>query len=269
MPKASELNSIDKVMMLMKSSPGFGKTIAACSAAVDGPLYLAYWDKKEPTELTHYYKNIVKRPDLLERINWKAYGSWNANEFLNDLILFVKKGCPYVTIVNDSVTFMTSSAVNWSLGFRQNPKMDTKAGDSKTVMQIIPDFDEYKVETGLVTQAIDLCRALPCNIIWTAHPLPKLLVTGSGSSMKVSQTNTIVSVGNKAGAIVPAAFTEIYHFLKETDYSTNPSRITRKVTTDMVGDDFAKTSLNLPREFDITDRLFWEVWKEQVRKGLE
>jgi hypothetical protein len=41
----------------------------------------------------------------------------------------------------------------------------------------------------------------------------------------------------------------------------------RIVSTTGIGDDFAKTALDLPAELDITDKLFWEVWKEAVSKG--
>jgi hypothetical protein len=261
-PKASEMDPTAKVSMLLKSPFGFGKTIAACSAAVEGPIWLSYWDKKAPIELLTYFKK--HRPDILDNITWEAFGAWNAHEYLNRLFSFTKD-CRYVALVNDSVTFMTSSAVNWSMGFREKGGKSDKVNKDAHVM--IPDFDEYKVETGLVTQAMDICRSLPCHIIWTAHPLPAIKVEGSGAAIKVTKVNNIVSYGQKVGAIVPGGFTEVYHLSRSIDYSQNPSVEKRIVLTDMIGDDFAKTSLGLPKELDITNKLFWEVWRDAVKKA--
>lgn len=270
MPKASDLSPTGQTMMLLKGPFKFGKTIAACSSAIDGPIYLAYWDKKEPIELLTFFKK--HRPELLSNITYDVYGSENANEFLNKLQSFTKN-CPYKTIINDSVTNMTSSAVNWSLGFR-NPKGPKKDPLNERNLAVIPDFDEYKVETGIITQSLDISRKLPANIIWTCHPVPSLKIEGGGSTgnrTTVSKVNNIVTYGSKAGAIIPGNFTEIYHFnlVNEWDGSTGTTRTKRVVSTRGVGDEFAGTALNLPDEFDITDKLFWEVWKDLVKKGNE
>lgn len=259
MPKASELEITRNTSFLLKSPPGFGKTIAACSAAVFGPVFLAYFDKKAPTEVLTFYKK--HRPELLENIEWESYGSSNAHEYLNKLIGFLKD-CRYSAIVTDSVTSLTSAAVNWSLSFRDvkgGAKMDKL---NKEAPQMIPDWDEYKVETSLVTQALDICKKLDVMNIWTAHPLPQLKLSGSGTNVtSVSTTQTLVSYGNKVGAMIPAAFSEQYHFGRQGGK--------RVVFTDAIGDDFAKTSLPLPKMLDIEDKLFFEVWRDAVNKGLE
>src|SRR3989304_3436727 len=113
---------------------------------------------------------------------------------------------------------MTAGAVNWSLAFR-DPKGGKRDPKNKDAPALIPDFDEYKVETSLVTQAIDICRTLPCHIIWTAHPLPSIKLEGSGSAMKVTKVNSIVTYGSKVAGMVPGSFTEIYHFSKISSWS--------------------------------------------------
>jgi hypothetical protein len=263
MPKASDINPVKKISILLKSPYGFGKTIAACSMAVDGPVWLAYWDKQEPVELLTFFRK--HRPELLNNIDYDVYSAKNANEYMNKLIAQNKK-CDYIGHINDSVTNMTSAAVNWSLGFRnpKGPKTDKTMGTNNLLF--VPDFDEYKVETSMVTQSLDLCRTLPCHVIWTCHPLPSLKIEGSGSSVKVSKVNNIVTYGSKVGAIVPGQFTEIYHlsFDNSWDTATGTSRTRRIVNTVGNGDDFAKTALDLPAEIDITDKLFWEEWKNAL-----
>jgi hypothetical protein len=269
--KASDLNLIGPTSFLFKGPFGVGKTIAAATAAIDGPIHLSYWDKKSPIELIRFFKQF--RPDLLKNIDYDVYAAENANQYLNKQIDFTSR-CEFTAEINDSVTMMTASAVNWSLRFRnQGGKKDKEAQD-KTTPLMIPGFDEYKTETSFVTQALDLNRKLKCHVIWTAHPLPKLDMSGgqddpSGNKMSIRKTNSIVSYGNKVAAIIPGQFTEIYHFSSREKWNSKlgkniPERL---VYTASSGDEYAKTALGLPSDFDVTDKLFWEVWKELVKEA--
>jgi hypothetical protein len=268
--KASSIvPSTSNISFLFKSSPGFGKTLAAASFAMEGPVYLSYWDKKTPVELVTFFSDrrfgsLGKK--ILDNIEYDIYDSSNAGEYLNKVIGFLDD-CRYFAIINDSITYMTSAAVNWSLNFGKNQKVFKKLKD------ILPDFDEYKVETSLVSQCIDLSKKLPCHVIWTAHPLPQLRVEGSGASMRVTKTNPIVSYGSKVAGMIPGSFTEIYHFSQQSNYSEGKSSKRYIVNTEAVGDEYAKSPLlgEYVKEFDITDRLFYEVWKELIDKsrGIE
>ena len=260
--KASDIVVESQSSILMKGPFGHGKTLAAASFAIEGPIFLAYFDKKKPIELIHFFKK--HRPELLKNIEFEVYGAHNANLYLNKLIDFAND-CRYVAVITDSVTQLTSAAVNWSLGFRKDAKFN------KTKDKILPDWDEYKIETSLVTQALDISRTLPCHVIWTCHPVPSIKVEGAGASIKVTKTNPIVTYGSKVAGIVPGNFSEIYHFSKQSGWDANISKNTTKylVSTDSIGDDFAKSNLGLKGEFDITDKLFYEIWKEQIKKLKE
>lgn len=249
--------SYEKISILLKGPWGFGKTVAAASFAVEGPIFIAYWDKKAPVELVQFFKK--HRPELLQNIEYEVYSANNANEYLNTLMQ-QSKDCRYVAIINDSVTNMTSAGVNWSLGFGGSKKDKAKIS--------IPSWDEYKVETSLVTQALDICRTIPAHVIWTCHPVASVKVEGAGASIKVSKVNKIVTYGSKVGDIVPGNFSEIYHFSKAStwDPTRGKSDIKYIVSTDQVGDDFAKSNIGLNIELDITNRLFYEVWKEAIKR---
>ena len=263
--KASDLILESQSSLLLKGPFGHGKTLAAATFAVDGPIWIAYWDKKKPVELYHFFHHIIKRPELLKNIEYDVYSSYNANEYLNKLFQLARD-CRYFAVINDSVTNMTAGAVNWSLGFRQDSKGKTKDKD-----KIMPEFDEYKIETSLVSQSLDICRSLPCHIIWTCHPVPSIKIEGSGASIKITKTNPIVTYGSKVAGMVPGSFSEIYHFSKSSDWDavTGKQKIKYVVDTEAVGDDFAKSNLGLKGQFDITDRLFYEVWKEKVKQLRE
>lgn len=263
--RASDIVLDSNISMLMKGPWGYGKTIAAASFALDGPIYIAYWDKKKPIELITFFSKFPNGKEILSRIEYDVYGSHNANEFLNKLISLSKDN-RYFAFINDSVTNMTSGAVNWSLGFSNNKKKNKTDADGLT-----PGFDEYKVETSLVTQSLDICRTLSCHIIWTCHPVPGIKIEGAGSSIKVTKVNPIVTYGSKVAGIVPGNFSEIYHFSKLSNWDSNTGESKTKfiVNVDAVGDDFAKSNLGLKEDFDITDKLFYSVWKEEVAKLKE
>lgn len=267
--KASDLEVGRNISFLFKGPYGHGKTLAAASLALHGSIYLAYWDKNRPVELVHYFKRFGdKGKKILENIEYDVYGSHNANKYLNKLI-DLNSDCRHFAVITDSVTNMTSGAVNWSLGYR-DPKGPKKDKVNKEAIATIPDFDEYKVETGLITQALDILRTLPTNVIWIAHPLPQTKIEGSGNSMKVSKAISIVTYGSKVAGMIPGSFTEIYHFSKKYSWNTETGSGTDRYTVDLrgVGDDFGKTAIFDPdiKELDITDKLFYEVWKEALDK---
>lgn len=259
--KASDIQIGNNISILLKAPWGFGKTLAAASFALDGPVYLAYWDKKEPLELLSYFSRFgSKGKKILDNIEYDIYGAENANEYLNKVIR-TAKDCRYFAFITDSFTNLTSGAVNWSLNFRDDRK-------NKEKLKVIPDWDEYKVETNIVTQALDLFRTMPCHVIWTAHPVSSTKIEGSGGSLKVSKVVRLVSYGNKAGDIAPGNFSEIYHFSKSSNWDSNSGKSSTRyiVSTDAIGDDFAKSNIGLKGDIDVTDGLFYELWKEKVKQ---
>jgi hypothetical protein len=251
--------------MLFKGPFGFGKTLAAASFALDGPVHLSYWDKKRPIELITYFTRERfgdKAAKIIDNITYDVYGAENAGDYLNWLLDTVRN-CPYHAVINDSLTFMTAGAVNWSMNFGKDAKVKRKIKD------VLPDWDEYKVETSLVTQCIDICKKLPCHVIWTAHPLPTTKVDGSGASMRVTKTNSLVSYGSKVAGIVPGSFTEIYHFSQQSNWDSSSGKSSKRYIAmmDSIGDEFAKSPLlsNAFKELDFTDKLFYEVWKDAIK----
>jgi hypothetical protein len=255
--KANLIVPNKNVSILLKSPFGFGKTCAACSFAILGDVYLAYFDKAVPVELYSFF-NKLGRKDLLDRIDFDSYSGKNPNEYINKLISLKREPGKYAAVVTDSITFLTDAAVNWSMSFR--PSGGKKKSKASEADEFIPGFDDYKTETNLVSQALDLCKSLGCIVVWTGHPLSVIKVEGSGSSINVTKTTSLVSYGSKVGSIAPGAFNEIYHIGRQVNK--------RIVYTDAVGDDYAKTSLGMPMELDITNRLFAEVWKEELDKVL-
>lgn len=263
--KASQLQVGNRSSFLFKGPPGFGKTLAAASFALEGPVYLSYWDKNAPVELVTFFTekrfgSLAKK--ILDNIEYEIFGSSNAHEYLNKMIKF-REDCRYFAIINDSLTRMTSCAVNWSLNFGKESK------ERKKIKDILPDFDEYKVETSLISQCIDIGITLPCHVIWTAHPIPGIKIEGTGSTMRVTKTNPIVTYGSKVAGMVPGSFTEIYHFSQEADFTSTGVNKKYMIHTEAIGDEYAKSPLlaDYVKKFDITDRLFYQVWSDLLRSS--
>lgn len=255
MPKASSIQPDKNISFLFKGDPGSSKTCAACSFAAIGDVWLAYFDKQTPVEIYNYF-NKIGRPELLERIEFDSYSSVNANEYLNKLFKLSRDPGRYVAGITDSVTNLTSAAVNWNLKFRPGAGSDS----SKDIA--LPDMDEYKTETSLVTQALDICKSLPWFNIWTAHPLNQIRIkAGAGGKMQeVVQGQTLVTYGSKVGSMIAGNFTEAYHFGRHLDE--------RRVWTDALGDNWAKSAYTIPSYFDITNKLFYEVWVKLVSEAF-
>lgn len=257
--RANQIIPDKNISMLLKAPFGYGKTCAACSFAIFGDVYLAYFDKRTPVELVGFFSKLGRK-GLLDKIEVDSFSSGNAGQYLEKVMKLQKEPGRYTAIITDSVTNVTTSSMNWSLGFRP-PENKKEAKERKLgELNLIPGFSDYKVETSLITQALDLMKMMPGYIIFTAHPLPKLEISGVGDSMVITKTSQIVSYGQKVGAMIPGSFNEIYQFGRQGGR--------RVVFTDLVGDDYAKTAFNLPQYFDITDRLFAEVWKEEMDKAL-
>lgn len=269
MPRAIDIQPDSYNQILMKGGPGFGKTLAAATFALEGPVHISYFDKKKPVELISFFTKERfgdKAEKILNNIEYTVYGAGNAHMYLNRLIDMINQNsCRLFADITDSTTSLTSAAVNWSLSFSDGKsKVISKAED------ITPDWDEYKVETSLITQALDIYQTLPCHVIWIAHPLPSIKIEGTGRNIKVTKTNPIVTYGAKVAGIIPGRFTEIYHFAQENEWDQVNMRNDKKyiVRFDASDDDYAKTSIftNSPiKEIDITNKLFFEVWREAAQ----
>lgn len=263
MAKASEIKpEYSKNSFLFKGPFGFGKTLAAASFALAGPTYLSYWDKKQPIELVKFFTKERfgdKATKILDNIEYDVFDASNAGDYLLKCIGFVKD-CRYTNVINDSFTFMTQAAVNWEINFANRKTSITDIKD------ILPDWDSYKAETSLISQCLDLSKKIPANVIWTAHPIPTTKIEGSGAGIRVSKINSIVSYGSKVAGLAPGAFTEIYHFSQQANYSGGISSKKYICSLESIGDEFAKSPLLADhiKEIDFTGKLFYEVWKEQI-----
>lgn len=264
MPKTIDIQLGGRIMVMLKGDNGSGKTVAA--ASFPGPIKFFMFDGSKLDAVKSFYPSRADiEYDIYGPREMKLRDSFGNPVHMKSLIQFAEEFnslqdyCPYATIVLDSFTTFSVTCVTFQLDVRQSDK-DKRTALSKGGL-VIPDFDEYKGETTLVTQSLDVSKVLPCHVIWTAHPLPKLETTGSGNSMKVTKSSSIAAYGAKTAAMAPSYFNEVWHL----DVRANPTPGAppwRNLHTASVGEHFAKTALPLPPVIDITMRpAFREVQK--------
>jgi hypothetical protein len=264
MPRTSDIVLGGRLMVMLKGDNGSGKTVLA--ASFPGPIKFFMFDGSKLDVVKLFFPN---RTD----IEYDIYGARETRfrdsngqpVHIKSLLQFAEEfnalqdHCPWATIVLDSFTSFSVTCVTFQLDVRSTTegKNTLKSKGGLT----IPDFDEYKGETTLVTQSLDVSKVLPCHVIWTAHPLPKLDTSGSGASMRVTKTSSIAAYGAKTAAMAPSYFNEVWHLETRADSSVAGGR-QRIVHVQTIGDQFAKTALPLPPSFDVTNRAgFPEVVK--------
>jgi hypothetical protein len=247
--KTSDISLGGRLKIGLNGINGCGKTRAW--ASFPGPIYCFDFDNRMKT----VRKDFPERTD----IEFDTYGLSNFKNFDKKLEQLQSR-CPYATVILDSITSSTTTSVLYSLG---------ETGGKTIAGLSVPSFDEYNVETTMVTKVLEIFKELPCHIIITMHPISRLDTSGAGKAMKIVKTQQIVSYGMKLQSIIPNYMDELYSF----QTAILQSGETKRLCYTEVDDDNsvqAKTSLPLPGHFDVTDKKFYEVLKGLLKeKGVE
>lgn len=170
--------------------------------------------------------------------------------------------CPYGTVVVDSFTSLSNTAVTFQLMARLGGRFDLK--NVKKTKGGLPTagFDEFNGETTVISLMLDVFKVLPCNVVWTAHPIPKTETNKEGEVTK--RYHTIAAYGHKVDKIVPGYFTEIWRF--EYNVSAIPGqKPSYKIYTVPGAEGVGSTALGLPGEIDVTDKNLWEVIQNELK----
>lgn len=275
MPSLSDLKPGQPTTTLLKGPTGFGKTIAACS--YPEPVYVFDWDARVDSIQSFY------TGDRRREIYFDQYSAMDLFDFLDKLERLKKDGTIIVdgktirpgTIVGDSWTAITIGAVDYQLdSVRAIARKDPKKGKQTQGGIIIPDWDEYKGETSVVTQILGDIKAIAkrqgIHVVFTAHPTKSTSVSkDSQGKVTVSlKTSPIVSIGTKAADVIPTAFNEVYHFGFLP--SMNPGEKGKRIVyTEAAGDESAKTTMLLPTYFEWTNDMFYDKLIGLAKRGVE
>lgn len=236
-------------MILLIAPTGSGKTIAAASFAKAGPIKFFDFDGR---------MNPVKKVYPDADIDYDTYGPNNLNRFCDEFDNLLTR-CPWKTIVIDSITSLSISIIMYQLRVKG---MDPKAKMKMTKGGIVTTtWDEINGETVQLSSILDTAKVLPCNIIFTAHPVKKTTIVEGEKPIISMET---VAYGPKIGSIIPSYFNEV-HSLEVRRAPNDKMKAPRLVYTDgkeMYG---CKSALPIPSQLDITEKSYYDVLMENLK----
>lgn len=250
-----------RFMGLFVGTNGSGKTVAIGS--MPGPILIFDFDGRVDPLINFY----PRRKD----IEYYTVGlADNARRDVIGFLEFCKKfealqdRCDYATVAIDSYTMYSVVAVLHQMGYRDEKDLKRTKGGLP-----IPDWDEYKGETGVAVQIMEVAKVIPAHFIMTAHPVSSAKATKQGGSTNevlasMVKGSSISTYGWKTASILPNYFNEMYYF--ESNASSQLGQpIKRTVQTVSAGEVVAKTALGLPATFNITNLPFWPVLQALVK----
>jgi hypothetical protein len=244
-----------RYMGLWVGSHGCGKTVAIGS--MPGPILIFDFDGRIDPLIDFY----PRRTDiefftvgLSDDARHDVIGLKKFAEMFEQL----QTDCPYGTVAIDSYTMYSTTSVLYQMGHRDNATLKrTKGGIA------IPDWDEFKGETGLAVQIMEVAKIIPAHFIMTAHPVTKAQTTKQGGTTNevlasMIKATTLQTYGWKTGSFLPCYFNEMYFFYNEA--STQIAHGVRYfVQTVASGEIVAKSAMGLPAKFEITKKAMWPI----------
>jgi hypothetical protein len=164
------------------------------------------------------------------------------------------------------------------MGYKDNKDLKMTKGGLP-----IPDWDEFKGETGVAVKILEVAKIIPAHFVMTAHPVSRAQTTKQGASTNETlasmiKATTLATYGWKTPSLLPCYVREMYYFYTDATPQVGQD-VKRYVQTVSAGEIIAKSALGLPNRFEITNRPLWQELEalikerktkiEQIRKELE
>ncbi len=245
MPTLVQSIDPDALFTLMKGEPGTRKSTAALSYPL--PQYWISTDRK---------MNALALPASkwgidMSQIEFDDYVDWNGPRLKLEKF---ETQCKYKTIIVDSIT---------SIGDAMNRQVMKQKGANAYSIGGIPvdTIEDYKAEASGFRELIALLSSIRAyhkiQVVIIAH------VVGQRSSNDANKlthhSRVIVTGGDKIAAKISAYAHEAYHFNIKPG-STESSAGDYTAITAHSGNDYARTSLELPREITFNDKQLYKEW---------
>ncbi len=259
MPNLEAEINLDSLYSMFKGEAGLRKSSMALSYPT--PQYWFSWDKKMRSLLLPMKHFGVNPRD----VEYDDYSDWDKpRKKLEELQL----NCKYKTVIIDSVT----SAADGILYQGKKMKAGTKE-KGKTVNNIqVNSIEDYNAEDSALSELVALTKDIhnyhKVNIILIAHVME---VSFQKPGQETVTSRTIVTAGKRISIKIPAYCEEVYHFNIEKGIDTTQGGL-YTLLTEHTGDDFARTSLPLPKIIKFgSDPLYGKYVKpaiDQLRTSL-
>lgn len=249
-----EQSNIDSLFTMFKGEPGTRKS--TCALSYPGKQYWISTDQKmEAMQLP------AKRWGLWGKglIDYDDYTDWDKpcaklNQF--------RVNCPYKLIVVDSITSMGDAMTS------QVKKMKRGEGQGKTIGGIpVSGLEEFNAESSAFQEMIALLKDIQkyhnLNVILIAHVLG---ARKDNDANKLTHHSRIIVTGaEKISAKLASYMTEVYHFNIKPAFEADKEGEYALMTVH-TGNDYARTSLPLPREISFNGEPLYEKW---IKPGIE
>jgi hypothetical protein len=231
---------------MFKGEAGLRKSSVALSYPT--PQYWFSWDKKMRALLLPM-QALGLDPKL---VDYDDYADWDAPRRKLEQL---QANCPYKTIIIDSVT----SAADGILSQGKKLKSGGNAGKKINNIQV-NSIEDYNAEDAALSELVALTKDIhtfhKVNIILIAHVME---VTHKDVSGETHSSRTIVTAGKRISIKIPAYCEEVYHFDIEKGFDPTAGGAYR-LLTQHTGDDFARTSLPLPKVIKFGNDNFYDKY---------
>lgn len=233
---------------MFKGEPGLRKSTQALSFLPMGRQYWFSWDRKMGSMQLPAQKWGYNPKDVV----YDDYFNWDAARIRLERFQVQKEG--FQTLVFDSIT----SCADMILRQQRKGKGDKvkKLGTIET-----DGIEEFNAESSALNELISLTKDIQSyhkiNIIMIAHVMKAEYRNTVTNETHISRT--IVTAGKRVAVKIPAYCTEVYHFDVKKGFEEGASG-THRCLTQHTGDDFARTSYNLPREIEFGDKPLYDGW---------
>ena len=245
MPTMENINW-DAIYALFKGEVGTRKS--TCALSFPKPQYWFSWDQKmDALALPMRAWGINPK-----EIQYDDYNDWNS---VKAKLEQFQTRCPFKTIIIDSIT-TGSDAIN-----RQTLKIKGSDSQGKKVAGIpVNSIEDYNAEDSALKELVaitkDINKYHKVNVILIAHVIQKEMKTADG---KTHMSRVLVTAGKGIAQKIPAYCSEVYHFNIKTGFQADKGGQYALFTVHM-GDDFARSSLNLPEEIIFGNEPLYDKW---------
>lgn len=232
----ADVHLSDGLFTMFKGEPGTRKS--TCALSYPKPQYWVSTDMKmEALQLPAKRWGV----NLARDVHFNDYQDWNGP--YNRLKSF-QVNCPYKTIVIDSITSIGDCMT------KQARKEKNAAGGGKTIGGIpVSGLEEFNAESSAFKDLIEILKDIhkyhKIHVILIAHVIGQRKDDEANSSTHHSRI--IVTGAAQISAKVASYVTEAYHFNIKKGFNADEEGKYSLLTTH-TGNDYARTSLPLPRE---------------------
>lgn len=237
----------EELFTMLKGEPGTRKSTVALSYPTK-----QYWvstDQKMQALVLPAKKWGINLRD----VDYDDYNNWDG---VRGKLEKLQVQCPYKTIIVDSITSIGDCMTS------QVKKAKKAEGGGKTIGGIpVSGLEEFNAESSAFQELISILKDIHSfhhvNIIMIAHVLG---ARKDNDANKLTHHSRIIVTGaEKISAKLASYMLEVYHFNIIPAFEADKEGAYSLLTVH-TGNDYARTSLPLPKEIQFNDQPLYEKW---------